>query len=234
MSYRFPTLLDFKTQFVRDFPYATPALSFGIVGAEAEASIGGYGVVTGVTVTAGGCGYSTNPVPGVVIYGGGGIGAKATAVVAGGAVVLINLISGGYGYSEAPLVYLTLSGDNTMTEKVTDYDLVNAFTAAAQFNTTRDLFASQSSYSYAINLLAAHYLCQTVAAGSTGLFGKAEWLTRTKTVGNVSETYEIPERILKSPYLSKLSKTTYGAQFLELMSPQLIGNMKTFHRATLP
>lgn len=233
MSYRLPTLQNFKEQFVRDFPYATPASKSGIVGAEAEAEIGGFGVVTRITLTSPGCGYPDNS-PAVVIYGGGGIGARASAAIVGGAVALITLLSGGYGYSGTPIVYITVSGDNTDTEKVTDYDIANAFTAAGQFNTSQNLFSSQSGYSYATNLLAAHYLCLTVAAGSTGLFGKAEWLTRTKTVGNVSETYEIPPRILNSPYLSKLSKTTYGAQFLELMSPQLIGNMQVFHRMTLP
>ena len=70
--------------------------------------------------------------------------------------------------------------------------------------------------------------------GGMGMNGKAEWLTQSKTVGNVTESYSIPDRILKSPYLSKLSKTTYGAQLLELVSPQLIGNFASFHRDTLP
>jgi hypothetical protein len=50
----------------------------------------------------------------------------------------------------------------------------------------------------------------------------------------VSEDFDIPKRILNSPYLSKLSKTTYGAQFLELVSPQPIANFQTFYRQTLP
>lgn len=234
MSFTLPTLDDFKAQFVRDFPYATPAEKSSMVRAEAEASINAGGVVTGIAVTTPGSGYVATQPPTVVIYGGGGVGAKATATVVGDAVTVITLVNPGFGYKTVPLVYVTLAGDNTDTEKVTDFDLARAFTAAVQFNMSASLFGSQSAFSYAMNLLAAHYLCQTLQAGGTGLGGKAEWLTNSKTVGNVTESYSIPERVLKSPFLAKLSKTTYGAQFLELVSPQLIGNFQSFHGITHP
>jgi hypothetical protein len=99
---------------------------------------------------------------------------------------------------------------------------------------TRNLSGSQAAFTYAYDLLAAHYLCESLQASGTGLGGKAEWLTNSKTVGNVSESYQIPPRVLNSPFLSKLSRTTYGAQFLELFSVQLIGNMQSFYRPTAP
>ncbi len=238
MTLVLPTISEFKAQFVRDFPYATPAEKTGMVGAEATAEISSGGVVTGVTITEPGSGYSITQPPSVVIYGGGGVGAKATATVAlvgsDNVVTAITVTNPGFGYKTAPVVYVTLGGDNTDNEKVTDFDLARAFTAAAQFNMSQSLFGSQAAFSYAMNLLAAHYLCQTLQAGGTGLGGKAEWLTNSKTVGNVTESYTIPERVMKSPYLSKLSKTTYGAQFLELVSPQLIGNFQSFHGITHP
>ena len=228
-----PTISVFKAQFVRDFPYATPLSKTGVVGAEAEATINSSGQVTAIDVTEPGSGYS-GLVPSVVIYGGGGISAAALAVMLSGVVSGITVTNPGVGYVRAPSIYITVGGDNSDNEKVTDYDLARAFTAVEGFNTSPGLFSNQAAYTYALNLLAAHYLCQTLQAGGTGLHGKAEWLTQSKTVGNVTEAYSIPPRILNSPYLAKLSKTTYGAQFLELVSPQLIGNIHAFHGITHP
>lgn len=233
MAYQLPTIPDFKAQFVRDFPLATPLTLAGVVGAEATASLNGSSV-SAVAVTLGGSGYKPSQLPGVIFYGGGGIGARASVTLAGSAVATVVVASGGYGYLLAPVVYITLGGDNTDQEKVTDWDIARAFVAAVQFNSTQGVFGTQAAYTYATNLLAAHYLCETIAAGGMGLGGKAEWITKAKDVGNVSEQFDIPARILNSPYLSKLSKTTYGAQYLELVSPQLIGNFQSFHRRTLP
>lgn len=234
MALVLPTISEFKAQFVRDFPYATPAAKPGMVRAEGVAAISSDGVVTGIAVTAPGSGYVTTQPPSVVIYGGGGVGALANATVVGSAVTAITLTNPGFGYVTAPVVYVSLGGDNTDNEKITDFDLARAYTAAVQFNISQALFGTQAAFSYAVNLLAAHYLCQTVQAGATGLGGKAEWLTNAKTIGNVTESYAIPERVLRSPYLAKLSKTTYGAQFLELVSPLLIGNFQAFHGITHP
>jgi hypothetical protein len=233
VSYSPPTIGDFKAQLIRDFPYATPLFPNGVTNATLTASVNDSGNVTAVAVTSGGAGYSATTPPSAVIYGGGGIGALATPVLTGGSISSVVVNNAGIGYSQAPLVYVAV-GDNTDTEKVTDYDIARAMLAALQFNFNSGLFSSQASYTYAANLLSAHYLCETVVAGTTGLNGKAEWLTRAKAVGNVSEDFDIPKRILNSPYLSKLSKTTYGAQFLELVSPQLIANFQTFYRQTLP
>ena len=233
MAYQLPSIPGFKGQFVRDFPYASPANPAGVVLATATAQINSTNqAVAGLTLdTPGsGLGKSVN----VILYG-YGVGALASATVVGGIVTALTLDQGGYGYTLAPYVYVSSGvGDNTDISKVTDYDLANAIIAAASFNLSESLWGSQQAFSYAYNLLAAHYLVETLQAGNTGLAGKAEWLTQSKSVGNVSENYAIPMGILNSPYLSKLSKTTYGAQFLELVSPRLIGNMGTLVGMTLP
>ncbi len=69
MAYVLPTIPDFKGQFTRDFPYATPLEKPGLVGAEAVATLNA-GTVAGITVTVPGSGYPVNPLPGVIIYGG--------------------------------------------------------------------------------------------------------------------------------------------------------------------
>ena len=234
MSYSLPTIADFKAQFRRDFPFATPASANGVVRPLGTASINNGQQVTAIAVDDPGSGLSANPTPiEVVIYGGGGIGAAAQGAVVAGEMPAIVVTNPGIGYATAPFVYVPIGGDNTDLKKVSDFDIAAAFTAMA-FNMTQRLAGSQSTFTRAYNLLAAHYLCESLIAAGTGLGGQADWLTEAKTVGNVSQHFAIPDRVLKSPLLSKLSKTTYGAQFLELMSPQLIGNFQSFHRATLP
>ena len=63
------------------------------------------GVVTAITVTDGGAGYSQAPV--VILAGGGGTGATATALLAGDAVSQINVMAGGNGYTSAPDVIIS-------------------------------------------------------------------------------------------------------------------------------
>lgn len=234
MAYQLPTIPDFKAQFIRDFPYATPLAVVGMVGAEATASLDSGGSVSAIAVDSGGSGYSETQPPGVIVYGGAGAGCFATPTVAGRAITAIAVTKAGFGYKVAPFVYVTLGGDNTDTTKVTDWDIARAYVAGTQFNFTEGVFSTQAAFFWGINLLAAHYLCETLIAAGTGLGGKADWLTKSRDVGDVAEQYEIPARILNSPYLSKLSRTTYGAQFLELVGPQLIANFQSFHRRTLP
>lgn len=228
-----PTIGGFKLQFTRDFPFATVSTPVGGSEAQLTLTVNDAQQVVGVAIDTPGTGYSTTQPPSVIVYGGGGIGALVAITITAGAVATASVTRPGAGYSKAPLAYIGV-GDNTDNKKVTDYDIAKALTAALSYNFNPGLFASQAAYTYAANLLTAHYLCETVVAGTTGLSGQAEWLHKAKSVGNVREDFEIPDRVLKSPILSKLSKTTYGAQFLELVSPQLIANFQTFHRETLP
>ncbi len=234
MPYLPPTISDFKAQFTRDFAYATPSSLPGVVGTQGTAVLNGGQSVVSITVNVAGSGQTNNATSPVVLYGGGGVNATATLLIAGGVGGPFTVANGGFGYKFAPLVYVPIGGDNTNTEKVTDYDIANALSPAGAFNFSGTLFASQAEFTYAANLLAAHYLVSSVVAGTTGLGGKANWLTADQSGGNVSQSFEIPERIKKSPYLARLSTTPYGMQYLELVLPQLIGNMAVFPRRTLP
>ncbi|OZI64618.1 phage tail tube protein [Bordetella genomosp. 4] len=67
------------------------------------------GIVSGITVTNGGSGYTTAPT--VTLSGGGGTGATATATVSGGVVTAITVTNPGSGYTSAPTV--AIDGDGT-------------------------------------------------------------------------------------------------------------------------
>lgn len=66
------------------------------------------GGVTAITVGTPGSGYTS--VPTVAITGGGGSGAKATAIVAGGVVTGVKITNPGSGYTTAPTVAFTGGG----------------------------------------------------------------------------------------------------------------------------
>lgn len=235
MPYVSPTISDFKQQFVRDFPFATPGVVPSGVVLPGIVAVTNGSALTGFTGLPSGSGMA-NKATTLVIYGGGGAGAKATMTPVGGIATAVTLVNAGNGYTAAPNVYVPVpgQGDNTNTRKVTDFDIAGAITKATAFNMTQTLFGSQAAFLIAYNLLSAHYLVETLQAGTMGLNGQATWLTKSKTVADVSEDYEIPDRVLKSPFLGKLSKTTYGAQFLELVSPQLIGNIQSFRGQSNP
>ena len=58
------------------------------------------GFVTGITVTSGGSGYTSEPV--VTFSGGGGSGATAKAILSGDKVAVVVVLTAGSGYSTAP------------------------------------------------------------------------------------------------------------------------------------
>lgn len=68
----------------------------------------GGGVVTGITVTAGGTGYTSAPT--VTLTGGGGSNATATAVLTGSAVTSVTVSNGGSNYATAPTVAFSGGG----------------------------------------------------------------------------------------------------------------------------
>jgi hypothetical protein len=125
------------------------------------------------------------------------------------------------------------SSDDTDLSKVTDVDIQNGINLS-QFNINQALFPTQSMFSTAFLYLAAHYMVETILAGTEGLDTQYNWLTQAKSVDGVSETYVIPERIKKDPMLSNFARTRYGAIYLSIISPQLVGNIMPTHRQTLP
>ena len=116
---------------------------------------------------------------------------------------------------------------------VTDQDISNAF---AMTNTTinQALFGYQASYTMGYLLLSAHFLVTNLRASSQGMNGQYSFLEQSKSVGSVSQSFAIPQRILDDPYWSMLTKTNYGAEYLQLLLPQLTGQVFIAYGRTLP
>ncbi len=77
------------------------------------------GGVTIVTVTAGGAGYTNGTYPTVGFTGGGGTGAQATVVIAGGAITSVVITNVGSGYTSAPALIQTALGAPTTVATLT-------------------------------------------------------------------------------------------------------------------
>lgn len=225
MPYSIPAVDDFKAQFPRDFPYAVPA--WGAQGAVTAVA----GVITAVAVTAGGQGYTAAPT--VTVTDSAGTGAVILAVLTGSKVTGFTVSNGGSGYV-APVISISGgAGDNSDLTRVTDNDVTGAI-FDAQYNVSQALFDSQAQFSRAFLYLAAHNLVEKLLAAGEGLASQYNWLTAAKGVGSVTESFHIPERISKDPMLSAYSKTRYGALYLAIISPLLIGGVFTSYRQSLP
>lgn len=114
-------------------------------------------------------------------------------------------------------------GTNTQTS-ITTNDINYAF-ALTNININPALFSDQTSYSIGYNLLSAHYLVTNIRASSQGINGQYNFLQQSKGVGPVSESFGIPPRILENPFVAMLCKTNYGAMYIQLILPQLTGQM---------
>lgn len=114
-------------------------------------------------------------------------------------------------------------GSNPQTS-VTINDINYAF-SMVNVNINTDLFASQASYTLGYNLMAAHFLVMNIRSGSQGVNGQFNFLQAGKGAGSVSESFSIPQRILDNPLWSMYTKTNYGLMFIQLVLPQLTGQM---------
>lgn len=117
----------------------------------------------------------------------------------------------------------TADGDLT---GVTDQDICKA-QGEANINFNESLFSDQKTFSICFNYLTAHYLVTDLQNSSQGISGQYTWLESSRSVGSVSVSSSIPQRILDNPEFSMLSKTTYGAKFLALVLPLLSGQLFT-------
>lgn len=120
-----------------------------------------------------------------------------------------------------------------MDTSVLDSDITKAFTMV-NVNVNQALFGDQGSYNVGYLLLAAHYLVMNLRASSQGLNGQFNFTQQSKNVGSVAEAFGIPQRILDNPDWAILCKTNYGAQFIQLVLPQLGGQVFISYGSTRP
>jgi hypothetical protein len=114
-----------------------------------------------------------------------------------------------------------------------DADLTTAITKAGLVIPDA-IIPSQVFYTEAFLLLAAHSLVMNIRASSQGIVGQFNFNQASKGVGSVNEAFSIPQRILDNPEFAILTKTNYGAQYLELILPYICGNVFVVCGGTQP
>lgn len=120
-----------------------------------------------------------------------------------------------------------------ITTSVVDQDILNAF-ALVIVNFNPGLAPDQNTYTQMFLYLAAHYLVLNIRNSSQGLNGQFNWAQNSKSVQGVSEGFQIPQRIIDNPELMMLTKTNYGAMYLQMVLPYLTGQTFAIHGATKP
>ena len=120
----------------------------------------------------------------------------------------------------------------TSSDSVLDSDIVKAI-SQADFIANESLFTDETKFKFAFNYLAAHYLVMNLKASSQGLNGGFSWIESSKSVGSVSQSFNIPPAILSNPILSLIAKTNYGAMYLSLVLPLTYGQVTSVSGGTI-
>lgn len=116
---------------------------------------------------------------------------------------------------------------------VLDIDIINAFNLT-DISINQDLWANQTAYQIGYGYLAAHYMVLNLRASSQGLNGQYNWAQNSKSVQGVSEAFTIPQRLIDNPDFMAYTKTNYGAMYLNLLWPMLVGPSFTVCGRTKP
>lgn len=118
-------------------------------------------------------------------------------------------------------------------EYVMDSDITKAFMeASANFNA--GLFGTDDKLKIAYLYLTAHYLVNDLMAAKDQSGSSSQFPVSSRSIGAVSESYSIPEWILKDPILSYYSTTRYGMKYISIVKPLLIGNVQVYKGYTTP
>lgn len=124
-------------------------------------------------------------------------------------------------------------GTGTDYTKVLDADISKAIDEAS-FLVNEALFETQLKYTIGYLYATAHFLVIDLRNASQGIVGAYNWLEASKAVGSVSSGYVIPEFLMKNPSVAMLSKTNYGAKYVQLIQTSLIGNFGISSGLTKP
>lgn len=112
------------------------------------------------------------------------------------------------------------------TELVQDVDIANAFSdAKALLN--QSLLGSDANITLGYLYLSAHCLCLNIKAGDSGVNsgGTGGFPVTSRSVGSVSEAYQVPDAYKDDPILAQYAQTAYGQKYLAMVLPKLRGNM---------
>ncbi len=139
------------------------------------------------------------------------------------------------------LLNITPGSDNTKWQlvagQVNDFvlpqDITNAFLEAqAIFN--QALFGDDATIKMAYLYCTAHYLVNDLRAALQGIESSGNFPVSSRSVGSMSESYQIPDIYKDHPQLAFFTTSAYGMKFLSIALPNLVGNIRAVHGGTNP
>lgn len=134
--------------------------------------------------------------------------------------------------------YATPVGETESTfdcpkDYVTDSDITKAYTEA-KMNFNPGLFGVDAELKMSFLYLAAHYLVYDLQSSAAGVNSTGYFPVNSRSVGSVSESYQIPDWMMRDPILGSFMTTRYGQKYLSLVKPLLIGNVQVYIGNTTP
>lgn len=116
-------------------------------------------------------------------------------------------------------------------EYIRDKDIENAF-AQANLNFNESLWDNDDNKKLAYMFLTAHYLCMDMQMSEAGINSQGQFQMNSKSVGNVSASYTIPEMYQNDPILNYFSQTQFGCKYLSMLIPRAVGRIAVVRGTT--
>lgn len=136
-----------------------------------------------------------------------------------------------YFYRDFPFV-ADINNPN-MDEEILDQDIQKSIDESiCMFND--GLFNDEDCCRTAFLYLTAHNLVEDIRNSSSGISGSFDGLLSSKSVGSVSSSFQFPQSLLNEPTYMMLSKTTYGAKYLNMIYPRMRGAVFAISGGTQP
>ena len=107
---------------------------------------------------------------------------------------------------------------------IQDSDIIRAF-KEAKVNFNADLFGDDDTVKMVFLYLAAHYLVIDLNNAMNPMGMGFMGFTQSKSVGSVSQSFALPDFVTRNAALSQYMQTGYGAKYVSLIYPYLIGNV---------
>ncbi len=112
-------------------------------------------------------------------------------------------------------------------------DIMNAF-AEAKVTFNQALFRSDDEITLAYLYCTAHYLVNDLKTAAQGVNSTGNFPVSSRSVGSVSESYQIPDRFKDNANLAFFTTSGYGQKYLSMVLPKLVGNIMAVYGGTNP
>lgn len=114
--------------------------------------------------------------------------------------------------------------NDSVDNYIQDADIMRAFNEA-KVNFNAALFGDNDTIKMVFLYLAAHYLVVDLNNAQSPLAMGYMGFTQSKSVGSVSQSFALPDFVTRNAVLSQYMQTGFGAKYVSLISPYLIGNI---------